>query len=244
MTQRTAAATVIPAQTRQAIFQLTECELAMNDANPTRAHRQLTSLSLAPSPQASYSSRRNKAESIHDLRASSVSSMLKVPPSTPPPRAARRRPLTPSPAPPPSPPMPPPPGADAAFEMTVLRGGGGGEKRKGGRRRANDEVQQASQGFAGGGGGVVHRHTCSAAAPAAPPAPLSRWQMGRRRRRRLLRRLLRWPPKLIELPAGYGSDVGEEFATERRECYILDEVETMRVVPVAENCNRHKRVSL
>merc|ERR550539_1005843 len=61
--------------------------------------------------------RRNKAESIHDLRASSVSSKLKVPPSTPPPtaRSSLRIPLTPSPAgsspsaaAPPNQPPPPP----------------------------------------------------------------------------------------------------------------------------------------
>ena len=52
---------------------------------------------------------------------------------------------------------------------------------------------------------------------------------------------------MIELPPGYdpdGGGGGEEFATERRECYMLDDVETMKVVPVAQNCNRHKRVSL
>ena len=57
---------------------------------------------------------------------------------------------------------------------------------------------------------------------------------------------------MIELPPGYDPDGGgggggvEETATERRECYmgLDDDVETMKVVPVSENCNRHKRVSL
>ena len=71
----------------------------------------------------------------------------------------------------------------------------------------------------------------------------------------MLRRFLQWPPRLIELPPGYdpdgggggghvGGGGGVEYATERRECYMLDDVETMKVVPVSQNSNRHKRVSL
>lgn len=50
-----------------------------------------------------------------------------------------------------------------------------------------------------------------------------------RRSRRLLRRLLRWPPRLIEIDQNeddFGED-GDE--TERRESYALDEVDTMKV---------------
>ena len=118
--------------------------------------------------------RRNKAESIHDLRASSVSSKLKVPPSwTPPPTARstllRIPPLTPSPvAPTPTPATLSDAAPGNAIELTELTSGGR-RRRKGGPRRPTDEVQDSQaalirQSFAEGFS--VHRHTCSAAVAA------------------------------------------------------------------------------
>ena len=58
-----------------------------------------------------------------------------------------------------------------------------------------------------------------------------------------MKRLLRWPPKLIELPGD--DDKGKFYETEeRKESYVLDEVNAFRVVPKSKNVNHHKRVSL
>ncbi len=84
------------------------------------------------------------------------------------------------------------------------------------------------------------------------PNPPGRYP-GRPRRQGLLRRLLQWPPKLVELPDEYYASSGDygftsnglgDYETEKRESYALDEVETMRVVPMERNANYHKRVSL
>ena len=128
-------------------------------------------LSQARSNNSLRERRRNKAESIHDLRASSVSSKLKVPPSTPPPTL--RVPLTPSPvAAQPQPPRPPPTpqrGSIAnanAIELTELTPGG----RRKGPRRPTDEVQDSQAALIrqslGDDGPGLHRHTCSAAVAA------------------------------------------------------------------------------
>ena len=112
--------------------------------------------------------RHDKAESIHDLRASSVSSMLRVPPSTPPPtlRTPLNAPSTPTTALAPQPPTPLSPPADAdAIELTELTAGG---RRKGPDAHAHAGVVVIRRSLGADDDGLLgaHSHTCSAAVAA------------------------------------------------------------------------------
>ncbi len=178
--------------------------------------------------------RRNKADSVHDLRRSAVSSVLRLPPSTPPGagggrhsrmrddrgRGRHSRPVS-----------------RAKSLNNALAPGDTRGVRRHNRRGANnnngDDDFAAIFGVGGRRGRRFSRQLDFSASShfsrPPPPAPS------------LLDRLLRWPPQLIAVTPTYSDDDDE---VEQRDCYALDEVDAFKVVPVEKNVNRHKRVSL
>ncbi len=175
---------------------------------------------------------RSKADSLHDLRRSAVSSVLRLPPSTPP---SRRRHRVDQRCPSHS-----RPASRAKSYCAVTSGGSHRFSRSpapGGLPGGDDEFA-AIFGIGGPRGRRYSRHhlavppphclaTASTAIVPRPPP--------------LLERLLRWPPQLIAVTPTLSDDEDE---VERRESYALDEVDSFKVVPKAKNKNHHKRVSL
>ncbi len=183
--------------------------------------------------------RRSKADSLHDLRRSAVSSVLRLPPSTPPssrrggirddrrarcgnPRPASRAKSccagTSA--------APYPPSSASASSRLDHHASCGRPRHTCASHDGDDDNFAVIFGVGGRRGRRFSRHL--APPPSQTPAPL-------------LDRLLRWPPQLVAVTPNLSDDDDE---VERRESYALDEVDSFKVVPKAKNANHHKRVSL
>ena len=176
--------------------------------------------------------RRHKADSVHDLRRSTVSSVLRLPPSTPPRSASSNRANT--------------AGQRGIFRVASALPTTGSPYMLDGQSCASSRddfatlLTNARRGF-GTGSKSVSSGLGNAGGPGSAAPAISG-------RKKFLKRMLRWPPQLVVLPPSedeYLTEIrGGRYAPHNPESYALDEVNAFNIVPKSKNVNYHKRVSL